>query len=231
MTATVQTLNDGLHYGASEALGVAGMDLYAVLGVPRSATAEEIKSAYRRGVLDSHPDRHRASPAAERARAEAKFRELAEAYETLNCKAKRSSYDRAGRGAPTGFAGGRGAAYRPYGTTYRTSTARAPFGYEAIFHRWRQAAETPPRGARATNLLGLAGIGGTLFVTLLFTDALVPTVQMGHNGHRRGRPVYPKSSQRGRRTAHHGPPVWTEEAQSMYHAQIREANAKIRSHM
>ena len=77
-------------------------DLYAVLGVPRGATAAELKAAYRRGVLASHPDRHRLSPPAERARAEARFRALTEAHETLTNARARSSYDRAGPGGAAG---------------------------------------------------------------------------------------------------------------------------------
>ena len=135
-------------------------DLYAVLGVPRGATAEELKAAYRRGVLASHPDRHRLSPPAERARAEARFRALTEAYETLTNARARSSYDRAGPGGPA-------AGFRP-----RASTARAPFGYEAIFHRWRQ------QRARGRGVLPAGGallLGGLATLTAFGTVAFVGT--------------------------------------------------------
>ena len=135
-------------------------DLYAVLGVPRGATAAELKAAYRRGVLESHPDRHRLSPPAERARAEARFRALTEAYETLTNARARSSYDRAGPG-------GAAAGFRP-----RASTARAPFGYEAIFHRWRQ------QRARGRGVLPAGGallLGGLATLTAFGTVAFVGT--------------------------------------------------------
>lgn len=135
-------------------------DLYAVLGVPRGATEEELKAAYRRGVLASHPDRHRLSPPAERARAEARFRALTEAYETLTNARARSSYDRAGPG-------GAAAGFRP-----QASTARAPFGYEAIFHRWRQ------QRARGRGVLPAGGallLGGLATLTAFGTVAFVGT--------------------------------------------------------
>ena len=135
-------------------------DLYAVLGVPRGATAAELKAAYRRGVLASHPDRHRLSPPAERARAEARFRALTEAYETLTNARARSSYDRAGPG-------GAAAGFRPW-----ASTARAPFGYEAIFHRWRQ------QRARGRGVLPAGGallLGGLATLTAFGTVAFVGT--------------------------------------------------------
>ena len=141
-------------------------DLYAVLGVPRGATAEELKAAYRRGVLASHPDRHRLSPPAERARAEARFRALTEAYETLTDARARSSYDRAGPG-------GAAAGFRPrHPGAGRASTARAPFGYEAIFHRWRQ------QRARGRGVLPAGGallLGGLATLTAFGTVAFVGT--------------------------------------------------------
>ena len=67
-------------------------DYYEVLGVDRSASAEEIKRAYRRGALKYHPDNYRG----DKAEAEAKFKELAEAYEVLSDSQKRQMYDRHG---------------------------------------------------------------------------------------------------------------------------------------
>ncbi len=66
-------------------------DYYQLLGIPRSAGAEEIKKAYRKLALKYHPDRCSGSPAAEE-----KFKELSEAYEVLSDPAKRATYDQFG---------------------------------------------------------------------------------------------------------------------------------------
>ena len=76
-------------------------DYYDVLGVSRQATDEEIKKAYRRLALQCHPDRS-SEPGAE-----AKFKELNEAYEVLSDGEKRGIYDRFGHaGTQAGFGGG-----------------------------------------------------------------------------------------------------------------------------
>jgi len=67
-------------------------DYYEVLGVSRDADADEIKRAYRRGALKYHPDNYKG----DKAEAEAKFKELAEAYEVLSDPVKRQRYDRYG---------------------------------------------------------------------------------------------------------------------------------------
>lgn len=62
-------------------LTVMGKDYYALLGVGRSASAEEIKKAYHKMALKYHPDKN-SSPGAED-----KFKEIAEAYDVLSdCK-------------------------------------------------------------------------------------------------------------------------------------------------
>ncbi|MBI4290764.1 MAG: DnaJ domain-containing protein [Betaproteobacteria bacterium] len=66
-------------------------DYYAVLGLDRSATEADIKKAYRRLAKKYHPD------VSKEANAEEKFKEVAEAYETLKDKEKRAAYDQLGR--------------------------------------------------------------------------------------------------------------------------------------
>ncbi|PMP96924.1 MAG: molecular chaperone DnaJ [Thermodesulfobacterium geofontis] len=63
-------------------------DYYAILGVPRDATQEEIKRAYRRLALKYHPDRNPGNKEAEE-----KFKEISEAYEVLSDPEKRAIYD------------------------------------------------------------------------------------------------------------------------------------------
>jgi molecular chaperone DnaJ len=72
----------------------------ARLGVARPATVGEIKKAYRKLAMEYHPDRN---PAPE---AEARFKEITEAYEILRDPQKRAAYDRYGKAGIAGAAGG-----------------------------------------------------------------------------------------------------------------------------
>src|SRR5579871_4481394 len=65
-------------------------DYYEVLGVPRDATKDQIKAAYRKLALQFHPDRNKSPGAEER------FKEISEAYAVLSDDAKRAQYDRFG---------------------------------------------------------------------------------------------------------------------------------------
>ncbi|MCD2421290.1 molecular chaperone DnaJ [Niabella pedocola] len=80
-------------------------DYYEVLGVSKSASADEIKKAYRKVAMQFHPDRNPGDKAAED-----KFKEAAEAYEILSDADKRAQYDRFGHagvsGNGRGFGGG-----------------------------------------------------------------------------------------------------------------------------
>jgi molecular chaperone DnaJ len=76
-------------------------DYYSVLGVPREASEEDLKKAYRRLAMTYHPDRNGGSKEAEQ-----KFKEITEAYDVLRDPQKRAAYDRFGEAGLRGSAGG-----------------------------------------------------------------------------------------------------------------------------
>jgi len=118
-------------------------DYYEVLGVSREASAEEIKRAFRRLAMKYHPDRNKSPDA------EAKFKEINEAYEVLSDPEKRAAYDRFGHAGVEALERGRpfdGARFGGWGDIF-----------EAFFGA-TTARRQPQRGAdrRATVELELA---------------------------------------------------------------------------
>lgn len=99
-------------------------DYYEVLGVPRDATGEQIKKAYRRLAMKYHPDVADTPDAAE------KFKEIGEAYEVLHDTNKRAMYDRGGDPLGGGFSGGGGFGF-PGGGFDFTNLVDAMFGAQA----------------------------------------------------------------------------------------------------
>ncbi len=76
-------------------------DYYEVLGVSKTATADEIKKAYRKKAIQYHPDKNPGDKEAEE-----KFKEAAEAYDVLSDPQKRQRYDQFGHAGVNGAAGG-----------------------------------------------------------------------------------------------------------------------------
>lgn len=93
-------------------------DYYDILGVPRNADKSEIKSAFRKLAREYHPD------VSKHADAEAKFKEINEAYEVLSDDEKRARYDRFGHAGVNGSSGFSGAGGVGFG------------GFEEIFEEF-----------------------------------------------------------------------------------------------
>src|SRR5262245_8761186 len=83
-------------------------DYYEVLNVPKNASDDDVKKAYRKLAWQYHPDRNPGDKSAE-----ARFKEVQEAYDVLSDKDKRAQYDRFGFAGPgTGPGAGPGGGFR-----------------------------------------------------------------------------------------------------------------------
>ncbi len=135
-------------------------DLYAILGVPRNATQEEIKKAYKKLVRKYHPDLNPNDP-----KAEEKFKEIAVAYEVLGDEKKRKLYDEFGMaGLKAGFDPEKARAYKRWAE--QNPFGESPFGggqgydfgfdinsiFEELFGKrgWSPHPTGPSRGADLT---------------------------------------------------------------------------------
>lgn len=116
---------------------MAKRDYYEVLGVTRTAEAEEIKKAYRKLAVKYHPDKNPGDKSAEE-----KFKELSEAYEILGDQQQRAAYDQYGHAAfdPRARAGraGAGGFHDPF------DIFREVFGGNSIFDEFFGASRSDP---------------------------------------------------------------------------------------
>jgi curved DNA-binding protein len=124
-------------------------DYYEVLGVPRTATADDIKRAYRQLARKHHPD---LQPAAERTRAAERFKEINEAYEVLRDSDKRGKYDGLGANWKSGMDFTPPAAERGYAGTAEWENAEDVSDFFAsLFGR---GAGRPERGGVRVTIPG-----------------------------------------------------------------------------
>ncbi|MBA4782645.1 MAG: DnaJ domain-containing protein [Rhizobiales bacterium] len=129
-------------------------DPYSILGVPKSASESDIKSAFRKLAKKFHPDQNVKDP-----KAQEKFSEINSAYEILGDKEKRGQFDRGeinAEGKPTGFGPGGPFGNNPFGERPGTRQQNPGAGFSAedilseIFGggmRGRPAGNAPGAGA------------------------------------------------------------------------------------
>jgi molecular chaperone DnaJ len=126
-------------------------DYYEVLGVERTATADEIKKAYRKKALQYHPDRNPGD-----ATAEESFKEATEAYEVLHDADKRGRYDQFGHAGVNGPSGGPGGFHHDFDLSDALRAFMRDFGgggFEDIFSGFGGSAARSTRAAnRGQNL-------------------------------------------------------------------------------
>src|SRR3954468_10165090 len=126
-------------------------DYYEILGIAKSASAEEIKKSYRKVAMQHHPDRNPGDKSAEE-----KFKEAAEAYEVLSDADKRAQYDRFGHAGVSG--NGRGGGhyqnmddiFSQFGDIFGEDIFGSFFGGGGGGTRTRSGARA--RGVRGSNL-------------------------------------------------------------------------------
>lgn len=160
-------------------------DYYDILGVDKSASAAEIKSAYRKKALEWHPDRHKDN----KEEAEKKFKEVNEAYQVLSDSQKKGAYDQFGhdafspgggfRGGGSPFGGQQAGRYGPFTYTYTTNSGGqgSPFSgfdfgdpfeiFESFFgggSPFRQARSVPRYSVKIDFMEAIKGVTKELMI-------------------------------------------------------------------
>ena len=115
---------------------MAPRDYYEVLGVPRNASSDDIKGAFRSLARQYHPDVNKAADAEER------FKEINEAYAVLSDPAKRAAYDQYGAAGVSGMGG-----IPDYGAMDLSELFEELFGFATGMGSRRQQRRAPRRGA------------------------------------------------------------------------------------
>lgn len=161
-------------------------DYYEVLGVGKSASADEIKKAFRKAAVKYHPDKEGGD--------EAKFKEVNEAYEVLKDQQKRQRYDQFGH-AGVGGDGGAGAGGNPFGGGFGGQNVHFDFGDGGLgdifgqFFGGQQAQRGPKRGRDVETSVSLtfeeAVFGVEKDISLTIDDECThchgTTVEPGHS--------------------------------------------------
>lgn len=158
-------------------MSIAFKDYYTTLGVARDAGPDDIKKAFRKLAREFHPD-----VAKDKATAEARFKEINEAYEVLSDPEKRAKYDQLGADGGGGFDGGAWAGVEPQGPGSAQEFHFGGTGFSDFFERYfsggsrygfpaggRGDGPHPPRAHRG------ADIEGDILITL--EDAMHGTLR------------------------------------------------------
>lgn len=125
-------------------------DYYELLGVSQSATADELKKAYRRLARQYHPDVNPDDP-----EAEAKFKEISKAYETLSDPQRRARYDRFGPEDGAAGAGAGGFGFTAGGLDDLLGMVMDGFGFGGPRGGAGRGRPGPPRGADLETVVDL----------------------------------------------------------------------------
>lgn len=181
-------------------IGVADKrDFYEVMGVPKNATEDEIKKAYRKLAKKYHPDLNPGDK-----EAEAKFKEVNEAYEVLSDKDKRARYDQFGHaGVDPNFGGGAGGG-SPFtgdidlGTFSTASSAALAAAVRAVPIQTRRAAAAIRRVLSTSALKRRLRVAGRRFPLIRLKRARTAAVR----GRERDQPVHVFTVRRHRPGAH-----------------------------